>query len=116
MAGSRSDLGHLSKVGIASTLNRITSGAWVVTYRQQDLPREAFEVWHGAARGPGGYFLVFLDDHMYGVGENGAINEYTPAIPMFVRPGQEITLHWSIATGTAPTVTLYFRKPEVGRL
>lgn len=111
-----SDLGKLPRIGVTSQLNRITPGGWVVFFRTQDLPTADFEVWHGSARGPGGYALVYLDDALYGVLENGQINEYAPTIAMFVKDGQEISVHWSIATGTAPTVTLYFRTPEVGRL
>ena len=87
------------------------------TWRTQVLPADTdFEVWHGALRGPGGQFLVYLDDQLYDVGENGAINAYEPNIAMYVRKGQEISMHWSIATGTAPMVWLYLRQPEVGRI
>jgi hypothetical protein len=109
-------LGHKTETGALSAANKVTSGAWVVTFTpdvfgQGDID---FEVWHGAARGPGGYFETYLDETFYGVGENGRINEYTPSLPMFVRRGQTFSVHWSIATGTAPTVTLFLREPEVG--
>lgn len=112
------NLGVRSAIGATSTSNRVTSGAWVVTFRPDKLAANEpeFEVWHGAIRGPGGYFLVYIDDQMYGVGENGLINEYAPPAAMWVRKGQEITFHWSISTGTAPQVWLYLRRPEVGRL
>jgi hypothetical protein len=114
MAGN---LGNRTGVGVLSALNKVTAGGWVITYQPQDLPRDMdFEVYHAAARGPGGYFLVFIDDSLYGVGENGTINEYAPTIPMYVRKGQTVSLHWSIATGSAPSCTLYCREPEVGRL
>ncbi len=111
-----SDLGSRSAVGALSAANKITAGGWVVTFRTQDMPQSDYEVWHGAAIGPGGYFLVYLDDTLFGVGENGRINEYAPPQAMYVRAGQSITLHWSIATGTAPQVTFRVREPEVGRL
>lgn len=114
MAGN---LGVRTRLGTLSTANRIASGNWVIEFRPQDLPADSdFEVWHGAIRGPGGYFLVYLDDSLYGVGENGLINEYAPDIAMYVRKGQAITLHWSTATGTAPQAWLYLREPEVGKL
>lgn len=114
MAGN---LGHRSAVGTLSTQNRVASGAWLVTFSPQMLPADSdFEVWHGAIRGPGGYFLVYIDDSLFGVGENGLINEYAPPTPMYVRKGQTITLHWSIATGDAPQAWLYLRQPETGRL
>lgn len=111
------DLGNLSAQGVLSTTNRVASGGWVITFVPSAMPYDsAFEVWHGAIRGPGGYFLVYIDDKLYGVGENGLINEYAPPVAMYVRKGQTITLHWSIATGTAPMAWLYFRQPEVGRI
>lgn len=112
-----SNLGFRDRTGVLSPDNRFTPGGWVITYRPEDMPAEAeFEVWHGAIRGPGGRFLVYIDNALFGVGENGSTNEYSPKIPMFIRKGQTITLHWSIATGTAPQAWLYFRRPEVGRL
>lgn len=113
MAGN---LGPRSATGVLSTANKVTSGAWVVTFKPQDMASDDYEVYHGAARGPGGYFLVYLDESFYGAGENGYINEYVPSIPMYVRKGQTITFHWSITTTPAPQVTLYLRQPEVGRI
>lgn len=112
------NLGQQVAVGALDVNNQVTPGTplWVVKFTPEMLPREMeFEVWHGAVRGPGGFFYVYIDNTFYGVGENGRINEYAPSIPMFVRRGQTISLHWSIASGTAPTATLYFRVPEVGK-
>lgn len=112
-----SDLGHRSAVGVLSPANLVTPGAWVVQFTPEMMPNEsAFEIWHGAVRGPGGYFLVYIDNSLYGVGENGLINEYAPPTPMYVRKGQNVSLHWSISTPPAPQVWLYFRQPEVGRI
>lgn len=111
------DLGSRFAVGALSTANKVTSGAWVVTFRTQDMPLTDYEIWHGACVGPGGFFQVYKDDSLFGIGENGRINEYSPrGAAMYVRAGQSITFHWSIATGTAPQVTLYLREPEVGKL
>jgi hypothetical protein len=113
-------LGVRPAVGVLATgqlLNRVTPGAWLIRYQPQQLPADAdFEVYHGAIRGPGGYFLVYIDDALYGVGENGLINEYAPPTAMYVRKGQEISMHWSIATGAAPQAWIYLREPEIGRL
>lgn len=111
------NLGQRSAVGALSQANRVTPGGWVVTYTPEMMPSDSeFEVWHGMIIGPGGYFLVYIDDAGFGVGENGKINEYSPKTPMFVRKGQTITLNWSISTGAAPVCWLYFRQPEVGRV
>lgn len=113
-------LGFRTAVGVATTQNKHTPGTslWVVTFLPQNLPSEAeYECWHGSIRGPGGLFLVYLDDALYGVGENGLINEYAPpGGAMFIRKGQTITLNWSIAAAPAPQAWLYFRTPEVGRI
>lgn len=112
-----SDLGQRSAIGALSPNNFIVPGAWVITFLPEMMPSEpVFEMWHGAVRGPGGYFLVYIDNALFGVGQNGLINEYTSPSAMYVRKGQTVTLNWSIATGTAPQAWLYFRQPEVGRV
>ena len=111
-------LGKIRRLGALSAPghNKVTSGAWIVAFDPAIMPREQFEVWHGAIRGPGGFFLVYLDEDLFGVGANGRINEYVPTIPMLVNPGQAITLHWSITATPAPECTFWFRRPEVGRI
>ena len=111
------DLGKLPGVGILNPANPVTPGAWTVTFPSQDLPNENFEVWHGYARGPGGYAEVWIDDAGFGILQSGRVNEYAPAgSAMFVRKGSTIFVHWSITTAPAPKVIFYFRQPEVGRL
>jgi hypothetical protein len=113
-------LGVRPKSGVLSTKGYHTPGSnlWVIEWTPQELAGDAdFEVWHGAIRGPGGNFLVYLDDALYGVAENGAINEYAPpGGAMYVRKGQTITFNWSIGTGNAPRAWIYLREPEVGRI
>lgn len=114
-----SDLGDRYAEGALSTNNKITPGTslWVVTFPPKELNASPdFEVYHGSALGPGGYFLVYLDEKLYGVGENGSLNEYSPKIPMYVRDGQTITAYWSIGSGTAPKMWLWLRQPEVGKI
>ena len=112
------NLGDLTAYGIQSTTNKIVSGGWVVTFPQQSLPsNEEFEMWHAAALGPGGYFRVYLDEKLFGIGENGLFNEYSPkGSAMLIRRGQAISMHWSLTTGTRPQVWIYLRLPEVGKL
>lgn len=114
------NLGVRSAIGVASTQNLFTPGTslWVCTFGVNNLPRDQdFEIYHGSAEGPGGYFKVYLDQDFYGAGQNGIINEYNPrTAAMFVRKGQTITVVWSIGTGAAPTVRFWMRTPEVGRV
>lgn len=113
-------LGVRPKTGVATTQGKLSPGTslWVVTWGPKDLPADQdFEVWHGAVRGPGGYFLVYIDDAMFGAAENGLINEYAPAGgAMYVRKGQEISFNWSIGSGNAPQAWIYLRQPEIGRI
>lgn len=113
-----SNLGHRDGVATHSNKGYYLPGTtlWVVSFPTQLMPQSDYEVYHGFATGPGGFFLVFIDDHGYGVAENGTVSEYAPTIPMYVKAGQQITCNWTINTGNAPKVTLYLREPEVGRL
>lgn len=116
-------LGNAQAVGVKDASNRapmnlVTAGAWVVTFTPQVFGQgdADFEVYRGACKGPGGYFETYIETTLYGNGENGRINEFSPANPMFIRRGQTFTMHWSIATGTAPLVVLYLRTPQIGLL
>lgn len=114
-------LRNVTQTGIPGTAqyqNKILAGAWIVRFQTQDFPRDMdFEIWHGAAIGPGGYFRVYIDQDLYGIGENGLYNEFSPnSAAMFIRKGQEVSLHWSIAAAPAPQVWFYLRTPEVGLL
>jgi hypothetical protein len=111
-----SNLGNRQATGRLDPANKVTPGGWVVTFNPAEMPTTDYEVYHGSAKGPGGYFHVYIDDTFYDVGENGLINAYDPAHAMYVRKGQTVSLHWSIATGTAPFVVLFLRVPEVGKL
>lgn len=110
-------LGHRSKVGVLSSNNRITANGWLISFTPRDMPIDAdMEMYHATIRGPGGFFLTFLDDIQYGVSSNGKISEYAPTQAMYIRKGQEVSFHWSILTAPAPKVWIYLREPEVGRL
>lgn len=112
-------LGVRSANGALTTKNLFTPGTslWQITFKIEQMPQSDYEVFHGAVRGPGGRFLVFIDDNQYGVGQNGGVNEYAPrGAAMYIRPAQVITLNWSIATGSAPKAWLYLREPEIGRI
>jgi len=110
------DWGIVRGVGALSAANKILSGAWVISFTPDMLPRNDSECYHGAILGPGGYFVVYLDESLHSNGANGLINTYEPSIPMFVARGRTITMHWSTASTPAPQAWLYFRPPEVGRL
>lgn len=108
-------LGYRQQSTAVQTKNNkidITQALWVMTWAPADMPAQDFEVWHGAIRGPGGYFLVYIDDAMFGAAENGAINEYGPrGKPMYVRKAQTITMHFSIGSGKAPVGWLWLQQP-----
>lgn len=114
------NLGDTVATGVLSTQQLLIPGTslWVCTFDTPKLPREQdFEIYHGSAEGPGGYFKVYLDRKFYGAGKNGIINEYNPrTAAMYVRKGQQIDVVWSIGTGVAPTVRFWMRTPEVGKI
>jgi hypothetical protein len=113
------NLGTRQALGVLSSANKIVAGAWVVTFRPNDMPPIEYEIWHGLAIGPGGYFFVYLDDTPYGVGDNGLFNEYAPTKPQKVRPGQTVSVHWSTNAAmpagskyATPFVVFYLQRPE----
>lgn len=106
-------LGPRVAVGVLSPANLVTPGAWVVTFDPAAMPRDYdYEVYHGWATGPGGYFLGYIDGYGYDSAQNGKINEYTPTNGKYVRKGQTLSYHWSIATLPAPVIVLYLRTPK----
>lgn len=104
-------LGKLTLSGSLNPNNPVTAGAWTITFSRSQTPRIHFEVWHAAIKGPANStFQVFLDDTFFDNVVRGDINSFDPAQPMIVGPDTDILFHWSVATGTAPTGTLFFRE------
>jgi hypothetical protein len=118
MAGNLGSFAVEGVIPVPPGKNLYVAGGWLVTFTPDELPMGApvFEIFHGALRGPGGLALVYIDDRLYDVIQNGLLNAYEPTQPMYVQRGQEISFHWSIATTPAPKVWLYARIPEVGRI
>lgn len=114
------DLGDRPATGVAPTLaqpNPYVSTGWVVAFPANILPQiEICEVYHGSVIGPGGQFVVYIDDKFYGIGQNGYLNEYDPTWPMRIRRGQSVYLYWSIATAPAPKVVLWLRELPIGSM
>lgn len=109
-------LGSRQAVGFSDPSNVLGSGNWTARFRTEDLPPDDFEMFHAAVRGPGGYFLVYIDDKFYSTADRGDINEYDPQQPMYVRRGESLFFYWSVPStqGSAPTVWIYLRTPEIG--
>lgn len=115
------NLGHRSATGFQNNTafpNPLLAAGWVIRFPPDVLPADIdFEMWHASVTGPGGYFMVYLDNIRFGIGANGTINEYAPrSSAMLVTKGQSILFYWSISTGTAPNATIFLREPEVGRI
>lgn len=113
-------LGHAYADGVAGSVmfpNAIFVNAWVCRFTVAKLPADAdFEVHRAALRGPGGYVLMYVNDKLVSVCDNGRMAVFSPKQALFVCKGEEITLHWSVTTAPAPRVWLYMRQPEIGRL
>lgn len=110
--GSRQATGYSDTSG----QNPFGSGYWTARFRVEELPPEDFEMFHAAVRGPGGYFLVYIDTAFYSTADRGDINEFDPQQAMYVRRGQELFFYWSVPSsqGSAPQVWIYLRTPEIG--
>lgn len=95
-----------------SAANKYVAGSWVATFKPQDMPVEAYDVYHIALRGPRGGFLVYIDDAFYSTDSRSDVNEYDPKQPMHVRPGQSVTFHFKSADpATTPQVWMYLKRP-----
>jgi hypothetical protein len=108
-------LGDNVATGALTTVSNILPGTavWVCTFDASKLPRDQdFEIYHGSAEGPGGFFKMYVDNKFSSAGANGTINIYDPNTALPIRKGQTITVEWSIGSGNAPTVRLWFRQPE----
>lgn len=104
-------LGRRSATGFLNPGNPLGAGNWSVRFTPADLYPADFVIYHAVLTGPGGSFRVFIDDAFYSVAPRGDINEYDPVNAMYVRRGESILFHWTIATGAAPAVTIYARTP-----
>lgn len=104
-------LGRRSATGAPDPSNPLGAGCWSVKFGPADLYPADFEVYHIAVEGPGGTFRVYIDNAFYSPAARGDINEYDPVHPMYMRRGESILFYWSIATGSAPSVTIYSRTP-----
>lgn len=95
--------------------NLNTPGSWVATFLPEDLYPEAVEIYHISVKGPAGNFDVYLDNVFYSTAVRADRNEYDPRNPMYVRPGQTLSFHFSSAAATnAPTVNIFARQPQQG--
>jgi len=105
-------LGVRQASGEIGPANRNVAGAYVVTFSPDNFGvPDDFEIFHIAIKGPGGNFEVWIDETFYSTTDRGDINEYDPKWAMPVRRGQSVTFHWSLATGTAPQVWMFLRRP-----
>lgn len=101
-------LGFRKQTGRLDPQNRVTAGAWTVTFTPETMSiPEDYEIRHIALHGPGGTFEVWIDDAFYSAAIRGDLNEYDPKNAMPIRRGQTIYFYWDIATGTAPEVLVY---------
>lgn len=105
-------LGSRQATGVLSADNRNVAGAWLVTFKSQDLPPIDFEIYHIAIRGPYGNMLVYIAENFYSATSRTDVNEYDPKQPMFVRRGEDVTFHLSNDDSPAPTVWIYIRQPQ----
>jgi hypothetical protein len=107
----RALLGPRAQAGKADQQNLIAAGNYTVQFAPKDLNFTVplAEVFHIAVNGPGGYFLVYINEDFWDTSSFGGVNSWDPSEPMLVRPGDIISFYWSVSTGGAPGVTLWLR-------
>lgn len=105
-------LGFRAALGALSAANRNVPGAWVVTFKPQDLYPGDVEIYHIALQGPFGTFDVYIDDQFYSTAVRSDRNEYDPKNAMYVRRGQEVSFHFSSTATPRPQVWIYARQPS----
>jgi hypothetical protein len=105
------DLGKVTNYGTKTTDNPVLAGGWSIAWKPEDLPRVACVAYHAAVQGPtGSAFQVWIDTTFYGNVNRGDVNDWDPAQPMYIRPGDTVFFHYNTAAGSPPKATLFFRE------
>jgi hypothetical protein len=104
-------LGPREQNGAADPLNKIAAGSWTASFAPKDLNFSVplAEVYHITVNGPGGYFLVYINEDFWDAASYGGVNSWDPSEPMLIRPGDTVYFYWSVSGGTAPQVTIWLR-------
>jgi hypothetical protein len=108
-------LGSYQATGALDPNNPYVAGAWTVKFDPSKIGiRDAtFEVYHITVLGPdGSSFRVFIDTTFYDNVQIGDLNSWDPAQPMHVEKGRTIFFYYNVATGAAPTITIFCRQPS----
>lgn len=104
-------LGPREQTGAKDQQNKVAAGNWTVTFAPKDLQFNVSvaQVFHIAVNGPGGYFLIYINEDFWDAVSYGGVNSWDPSEPMWVRPGDNVYFYWSLSSGTAPVVTIWLR-------
>lgn len=108
-------LGNRQAQGKLNQANPYVAGAWTVMFDAQtlSLPVE-FEIWHISISGPTGSSMrVYVDTVFFSNVARGDINDWDPTQVLRVQSGQTVYFHWNVATGSAPTATIFCRLPAL---
>lgn len=108
-------LGTRVKQGAPDPGNPLGAGFYGVVFQPADFQiRARFKITYISITGPAGSTMrVFRDNTFRGATVRGDLNEWDPAQPMFVMPGQAVSFYWSTGTGTIPIVTLECHTDDV---
>ena len=105
-------LGPYTKKGALDPNNPLGVNFYTVTFTAQDVPLQVeYEVYHVFLTGQvGATFQWWLGNYPWSANLNGWYNEWDPAQPMEVIPGQTIYFYFSYGSGgTVPVVTIWTR-------
>lgn len=98
---------------VLSAANLYVPGSWVATFKNDILPKEPYDVYHGAMRGPRGGFLMYVDDEFYSNHARSDLNVFDPNNTLHMRPGQDIIFYFRSAAAPQPLIWLRLKRPEL---
>lgn len=110
--GEPVDLGPRGPVtGVADQSNPLGAGNWTVTFPAGLLAVQVkqYEVYKMVLQGPGGFFEVFRNTDWWDTSLLATRNSWDPQQPLLMRQADSLFFYWSVATGTAPMVTIWLR-------
>lgn len=108
---SATALGPRTKSGAADQSNPLGAGNWTVQFTPTDITVTVpYEIYHVYLTGQvGAQFQWWIGTNPWSANLNGWFNDWDPAQPAIIEPGQTLYFYFSYAGGTTPMVTLWLR-------
>jgi hypothetical protein len=109
--GEPKDLGPRTAAGVLDPNNPVGAGNWTVTFPPNIIAVQVpqFEVYHIVLSGPGGYLEIYRNSDWWDTTLLASRNSWDPEQPLLLRQADTLYFYWSVASGSAPMVTLWLR-------